>query len=118
MFALSVLAVLDGRLFSLSCKHKVEDSSRFRCTSSDPFKAAMRSSIPDLATSWLVLTMLAAQACLEAADALTANGQTPGGQALYREVIVKYGFTPASGAARLQLQGLLRPKTGSRTGAS
>ena len=62
--------------------------------------------------------MLAAQACLEAADALTAKGQTSGAQALYREVIVKYGFTPASGTARLQLQGLIRPKTGSRTGAS
>jgi signal peptidase II len=71
---------------------------------------------------WLPLVynedpMLAAEACLEAADALAAAGQQAESQSLYREVVVKYGFTPAARAARLHLQGLTPPPSEARAGA-
>ncbi len=49
-------------------------------------------------------TQLAARACLEAAHALIAAGQTKQGQTLLREVTTRYADTPFAGEARAGLK--------------
>jgi hypothetical protein len=87
------------------------------------YALARRSEQAALGFLWLPLVydedpILTAQACLEAGDALAASGHADEAQTLYREVVVRFGFTPAAAEARLLLQGLVPRKNSPRDGGS